>query len=276
MTDIRGIIFDIDGVLEFQGSVYPGAVETLKKLRDRGFALRFLTNSTLKSRASCAARLRRAGYRVSDDEVITASYATAAYLRTLGPRTCWVMLDREGFDEFKEFEQDLVSPEYIVIGDSRSRFDFEHLNRVLRLILRGAKLIGMQSELVDSSMGAPELNVGSWVGMLERATGVKATYIGKPSSYVFELTMKTLELDKSEIVMVGDQVATDVKGANDFGIRSILVKTGEFDEQDLGGSIVPDFVVESVRDVLGVVSPEERTDKARSHRQLPQSSKTSV
>ena len=104
MTDIRGIIFDIDGVLEFQGSVYPGAVETLEKLRDRGFALRFLTNSTLKSRASCAARLRRAGYRVSDDEVITASSATAAYLRTLGPRTCWVMLDREGFDEFKKNE----------------------------------------------------------------------------------------------------------------------------------------------------------------------------
>ena len=87
MTDIRGIIFDIDGVLEFQGSVYPGAVETLKKLRDRGFALRFLTNSTLKSRASCAARLRRAGYRVSDDEVITASYATEFI-------QCWWEIER--------------------------------------------------------------------------------------------------------------------------------------------------------------------------------------
>ena len=254
--DIKGIIFDIDGVLEFQGKAYPGAVGTLDQLRDRGIVLRFLTNSTLKSRRSCAQRLREAGYRVFVQEVVTASYATAIYLRELNPRSCWVMLDREGFDEFTELEQDRVKPEYIVIGDNRSRFDFEHLNRALRLILKGAKLIGMQSELVDSSMGAPELNVGSWVGMLERAARVKATYIGKPSPYVFELTVKTMELDKSEIIMVGDQVATDVKGAKNFGIRSVLVRTGEFDERDLDGSIVPDFVIDSVVDVSAVIDKE--------------------
>ena len=248
----RGIIFDIDGVLEFQGRVYPGAVETVDRLRDRGIVLRFLTNSTLQSRESCAQRLREGGFGVSCDEVITASYATAAYLQELRPRSCWIMLEREGLDEFKGFRQDTENPEYIVIGDNRSRFDFEHMNGALRLLLRGAKLIAMQGELVDTRMGEVELNVGSWAGMLERAAGVEATYVGKPNRFVFELTLSTMGLEKREVVMVGDRVSTDVRGAKEFGIASILVRTGAYREGDLAGEVEPDYVFDCIRDVLGV------------------------
>lgn len=251
--DINGIVFDVDGVLEFQGRVYPGAVETIDMLRDRGIVLRFLTNSTLKSRKSCAERLRKAGFQVFDEEVITASYATATYLKGLKPRSCWVMLDREGLDEFKEFKQETENPEVIVVGDNRSKFDFEHLNKALRLILKGAELIGMQSQLVDTSMGEAELDVGSWVGMLERATGTRATVIGKPGPYVFELAVKSMEMDKGGVIMVGDRVSSDVKGAKEFGIRSVLLRTGEFDERDLEGSIEPDFILDSIRDVPALV-----------------------
>ena len=252
-TEVGGMIFDVDGVLEYQGKVCPGAVEAIDELRNRGIVLRFLTNSTLKSRSSCAEGLRKKGFQVFDGEVITASYATAVYLRELKPRSCWVMLEREGLDEFKDFQQDLEDPEYIVVGDNRSRFDFDHLNKALRLLLKGAKLVGMQSELTDSSLGDTELNVGSWVGMLERASGVTAVYIGKPSPYVFDLTMKTMGLDKSEVVMVGDRVSTDVKGAKGYGVRSALLMNGEFDERELDGSIKPDFLLESVSDVLEVL-----------------------
>lgn len=258
-TDIKGIIFDVDGVLEFQGKVYPGAVETIDVLRDKGIVLRFLTNSTLKSRKSCAERLRESGFQIFDEEIITASYATAMYLEGLKPRSCWVMLEGGGIDEFKSFHLDAENPEYIVIGDNRSRFDFEHLNKALRLLLKGAKLIGMQSELVDTSMGEAELNVGSWVGMLERASGVRATYVGKPNSYVFELTLKTMGLDKDVVIMIGDRVSTDVKGATEFGIRSVLLLTGEFDKRDLDSSIEPDFVFDSVRNLLEIVGQEGRT-----------------
>lgn len=127
MKSIKGIIFDIDGVLEYQGRVFPGAIETLENLRAREMALRFLTNSTLKSRASAAEKLRRKGFLVSEAEVITASYATADYLKSLNPKSIWVMLDREGLDEFREFIQNEDDPEYIVVGDYRSHFDFDHL-----------------------------------------------------------------------------------------------------------------------------------------------------
>ena len=100
----RGVVFDVDGVLEFRGRVYPGAVETVDWLRDNGIVLRFLTNSTLKSRESCARGLREKGFAVSYDQVITASYATAMYLRDLRPRSCWIMVEGDGLDEFEGFQ----------------------------------------------------------------------------------------------------------------------------------------------------------------------------
>ena len=251
--DIRGIIFDIDGVLEFQGKVCPGAIETVDVLRDKGIVLRFLTNSTLKSRESCTARLRQAGFRICREEVITASYATAVYLEELNPRSCWIMLEGEGLDEFRHFNQDTENPEYIVIGDNRSKFDFVHLSQALRVLLKGARLIGMQPELIDKSIGETTLNVGAWVGMLERASGAQATYVGKPSPFVFELTLRTMGLDKSQVVMVGDQVATDIKGARNFGIRSALLRTGEFRAGELDGSLKPDYEFGSIREVLTIL-----------------------
>jgi HAD superfamily hydrolase (TIGR01458 family) len=250
MDPIKGVIVDIDGVLEYQGQVYPGAIQVLETLRSSEIKLRFLTNSTLKSRASCAERLRRHGFAVADDEVVTASFATANYLRGLHPRSIWLMLEREGRDEFSEFVQDESNPEYLVIGDYRDNFNFENLNHALRLLVNGARLIGMQNELTDGSLGDLELNVGSWVRMLEKASGVPAVYIGKPFPYVFELTLRSLGLHRQEILMVGDRISTDIQGAKNIGLRSALVKTGEFRPTNLETGIRPDYELEDIREVL--------------------------
>jgi HAD superfamily hydrolase (TIGR01458 family) len=252
----RGILFDIDGVLDFQGEVYPGAIETVETLRHLGFVLRFLTNSTLHSRQSRAAKLQTEGFNVSDREVITASYATACYLQERNPRSCWVMLEGEGLKEFSAFRQDAENPEYVVVGDNRSRFDFDHLNRALRLLLRGSKLVGMNPDLVDNSAGAPELNVGSWVRLLETASGVQAVYVGKPQPFVFELALADMGLNKKQVVMVGDRVQSDIKGAQALGIRSVLVKTGEFRAKDLEAGIEPDFVLDSIAGLVGLLTTD--------------------
>ena len=86
--------------------------------------------------------------------------------------------------------------------------------------------------------------------MLELASGVKATYIGKPSRYAFDLTLKSMGLKKDEVVMVGDSILSDVAGAKAMGMTSILIKTGEFDEKKLDGSVEPDYVIDSISEVL--------------------------
>ena len=247
---VAGVIFDIDGVLEFRGAVCPGAVETLATLREGGLVVRFLTNSTLKSRASCAEKLRRRGFEAHEAEVVTASYATATYLREQRARSCWVLVDGEGRREFDGLLQDEETPEYVVVGDYRQGLNWTNMNRALRLVLRGARLVGMQSELLDRSGGEDEqLNVGAWARMLEQAAGVEATYIGKPEAYAFALVLKTMGLDRRQVLMVGDKVSTDIRGANDIGLPSVLLRTGEFDEAELTGSGRPDYILDSIGDL---------------------------
>ena len=245
----KGVLFDIDGVLEFQGKAYPGAVELLGFMRSRQIAFRIISNSTLKSRQVCTEKLNRRGFSVIREEVITASWATARYLRTLKPKSCWVMLKGKGLDEFKEFNMDDESPEYIVLGDYREEFKFENMNKALNLLLQGARLIVMIPEKVDHSLGAVELTVGAYGRMLEDAAGIKATYIGKPGTYMFDIAISSMGIDRSEVLMVGDRVSTDILGARQAGIPSVLVKTGEFKPEDLTGDVQPDFMVDAVGDI---------------------------
>ncbi len=245
----EGIIFDVDGVLEFQGKVYPGAIELLESLSEREIIIRILTNSTLKSRRYCAEKLNRMGFSLDESEVITASFATAKYLKTLHPRSCWVMLKGEGLEEFKDFNHDTENPEYVVMGDFRDDFNFQNMNKALKCLRNGSRFIVMITETVDNSMGDLELTVGAYGRMLEDAANVRATYIGKPNKYVFEIALSTMNIQKSKVLMVGDKIATDILGAKNAGIKSALVKTGEFRESDLNCDIEPDYVFDSIKDI---------------------------
>jgi ribonucleotide monophosphatase NagD (HAD superfamily) len=81
---------------------------------------------------------------------------------------------------------------------------------------------------------------------------VPATYIGKPNPFAFELTLQSMQLSKHQMLMVGDRVETDIRGAHDFGMRSVLVRTGEFNEDDLDGSVKPDFTIDSIQNLLSL------------------------
>ena len=249
-----GVIFDLDGVLEYQGKVYPGANEVLNHLRQREIQIRILSNSTLKSRVSCTENLNKKGFTVYQREVITASYATARYLGKLNPKSCWVMLKGEGLKEFQNLRHDNEDPEYVVLGDFRDDFTFENLNKALRLLHKGAKLVVMITEITDSSLGELELTVGAYGKMLEGAAGIKAIYIGKPNGYIFDITLNTMRnIARNRILMVGDKIRTDIAGAAKAGLKTALVKTGEFRKRDLGSSTIkPDYIFDSIKEVTRI------------------------
>ena len=103
--------------------------------------------------------------------------------------------------------------------------------------------------------------------MLEAASGVQAVYVGKPQPFVFELALAGMGLSRDEVVMVGDRIDGDVSGARACGIRSVLVRTGEFRPADLDARIEPDSVLDSIADLVGWLMPGAAFTGARpSHR----------
>jgi len=93
--------------------------------------------------------------------------------------------------------------------------------------------------------------VAPFVVALEHATGKKAKVLGKPSREFFLAGVAKLGLEAGDVLMVGDDIRTDVEGARGAGLKGALVKTGKFREADLSADARPDLVLDSVASLPG-------------------------
>lgn len=243
---VRALILDVDGVLYHAGKAIPGAAEALQEFRHGGYPFRLLTNITRRSRASLARHLREMGLPVEAGDVLTASYLTARYLEQLGRPRTWVLLEGDGLEEFAGLELVEEGAEYIALGDMAAHFTYDLLNRALRALWNGAGFLAMQADPYDLGKNGPTVNVGGWLALLERASGRKATLIGKPSPICYGMALQELGVTAAEAVGVGDRVESDVAGGRSVGMRTVLVRTGHFRPQDLEGPVQPDVVLDSL------------------------------
>jgi len=86
--------------------------------------------------------------------------------------------------------------------------------------------------------------------MLEFAAGKKGQIIGKPSPHFFSLALDDLKMSPENVVMIGDDIESDILGAQRMGIRSVLVKTGKFLPSDLERKdIIPWKLIDSIGDL---------------------------
>jgi len=96
---------------------------------------------------------------------------------------------------------------------------------------------------------APEgisLDVAPFVVALEHAAGREALVLGKPARGFFLAAVDRLGLEPKEVLMIGDDIKTDVAGAQEAGLKGALAKTGKFRPADLDGDVAPDLVIDSL------------------------------
>ena len=229
----KGLLLDVYGVLEYKAEPCPGAIEFIAELNRRGVPYRLLTNSTLQSRQSMAEKLQKYGFEVKPEQVVTASSASAGYLRSVGAKSCRIIIDGKGTDEFAGLTIDEENPEYLVLGDARDGFNFKNINIMYRQLLAGAKLLVMIPNITSKEKDGTEITVGGYGKMLELATGHAGVWIGKPSRMMFDIALSDLNLNNREVLMVGDNIDIDVDGARNAGIAGALVLTGEYSEKEL-------------------------------------------
>lgn len=137
-----------------------------------------------------------------------------------------------------------------MVADAHKNFHFDTMNQAFRHLEEGAELIGAaRSRYFKDSDGKLTIGTGSWITALEFASGKEATIIGKPSPSFFHKVADSLGLDPHEVLMVGDDIISDIGGAQQAGFKTALVKTGKFKESDLMSEIKPDIIIESFADL---------------------------
>ncbi|HXE58801.1 MAG TPA: HAD-IIA family hydrolase [Gemmatimonadales bacterium] len=252
-------LFDLDGTLYTAAGPVPGAVERLRELRRRRIPHRYVTNTTSRPRAAIVERLRGYGFDASADEVFTAVMAGAQIARTLGCRTVAPFLPPATLVDLGEFElqggmagppaRRDATPDAVIVGDLGDRWDFALMQEAFRYLMGGAALIALSRDRYWLRGDGLALDAGPFVVGLEYAAGKEAIVAGKPSRDFFVAAVASLGsgVDPADVVVVGDDVWSDVRGAQDAGCQGWLVRTGKFSERAvIESGIRPDRILESV------------------------------
>ncbi len=246
-TPPKAFLIDLDGTLYFKGEPCPGAIETVNYLRQEKYQLRFLTNTTAKTPKMLHAQMQALGFDIYEDEIFNATYACLQYLRSQPKNRCHFMVDNAVKAFFKEIPVDDEAPDFVVVGDYGEGFDFHALNHAFRLLMNSAELIALQKNLYWFSSEGMFLDCGAFVTLLEAAAGKTATVMGKPSETFFKIALESLQCSPSEAIVVGDDITSDIKGAENTKMRSVLVRTGKFKPDQLENPVAkPTWVLEGI------------------------------
>lgn len=118
--------------------------------------------------------------------------------------------------------------------------------------------------------GALTIDLGAYTTALEYAADVQSLVIGKPSAAYFNAALASFgasaepsmapTFSPEEVLMVGDDLMGDVKGAQDVGMRGVLVRTGKFRPSDAHHPTVkPDAIVENLAEAIREIIAANRT-----------------
>jgi len=260
MTErLRAICLDLDGVVYSGGAAIPGAAEAIAELRDAGVSLRFVTNTSSQPRHVLVDRLAGYGVTVEEGELFTPALAASERLRELlgdgAPLALFVPPATRG--EFAEFEPLPPAAESgaaaVVIGDLGEDWDFASLNRAFRLLMVDAAvpLLALGATRYWAASDGLRLDTGAIAALLERAIGRRAEVCGKPSKRFFRAAAQSLDCRPEQVLMVGDDILGDVRGAQSAGLTAALVKTGKYRPRDLAGEARPDALLDSLAELPG-------------------------
>lgn len=263
-------LIDLDGTLYVGAEAVPGATGAVARIRAAGISFRCVTNTTSRSRALIVERLQSYGFDITAEEIFTATLAGAALAHARGHHRLAPFVPEAALEDLQEFELvggtasrsasasrvsgATVHPDVVLIGDLGERWSYGLMQEAFEYLSAGAELIALSRDRYWRRGAALALDAGPFVAGLEYATGLTATVAGKPSPAFFHAALTSLGLGDGaagrRVAMVGDDLWSDVQGAQGAGLEGWLVRTGKFREESLRESgIQPDRVLASVADI---------------------------
>ena len=244
-------VFDLDGVVWLSGQAIPGSPEAVRRLRDAGHHVAFVTNNSTPTVDQYVERLGRAGIEVAPEELATSSQAAATLVGD-GARVAYV-----GGDGVKEALQarhvQLVGvddePSAVVVGRSL-RLDFGELAGAAKAIREGARFVATNTDATFPTPEGPEPGAGALIAYLQVGSGRTAEVAGKPERAMADLVRSRYgEPD----VVVGDRAETDGAFAERVGAPFVLVLTGVTQRSDLPVDPAPKLVADDLQAAVEAV-----------------------
>ena len=253
LKDKKGYICDMDGVIYHGSKLVDGSREFVEWLKREGKKFLFLTNSSAKSPKELKEKLFYMGIEVDVEHFITSAQATASFLASQNPNAGVYVIGESGLINALHdagFYMDNVNPKYVVVGESRT-YNFEQIELAVQLVLKGAKLIGTNSDLTGPSERGVSPACRALVAPIEMATGRKAYFVGKPNPLIMRHAVKRIGCEREDTLIVGDRMDTDIIAGIESGIETALVLSGITKREDLVYyPYQPDYILNRAADIM--------------------------
>lgn len=252
LAGVRGALLDVDGTLLRGDAPIPGAAEAVARMRRGDIAVRFVTNTTRRSRGDVAAALVAAGIDASEEEVLAPALLARRVILESGRLSALMLVPESTRRDLAGVVEGSQSVDWVVVGDLGRAFNWEVLQRAFLALRSGARLLALHKNPFWSAGDEGFLiDAGAFVAALEFAAGVEALVVGKPSRDFFALCIADLGLRSGEVVVIGDDPVNDTLGGAAAGCRTVLVQTGKWTEDGVRRSgAVPDLLLASIAGIF--------------------------
>ena len=220
-----GYLIDLDGTIYLGNKRIPAGENFIHRLQEAKIPYLLVTNNTTKTPRVVQKRLsQHFNIETPLETIYTASLATVDYMNDLGLEKTVYIIGEDGLKEAiyeAGYKKDRENPAYVVVALDTD-LTYEMLVLATLAIHKGAKFIGTNPDLNLPNERGLTPGAGALIKMLEAATRVEATIIGKPEAIIADKAVEKLGLPKSDLLMVGDNYLTDIHTGINNGIDSLL------------------------------------------------------
>ena len=224
---IKGLLIDMDGVIFNGEKAIAGSAKAIQLAKDRGLKIIFLTNNARLSSFGYVKKLARHGMAANPEDIITSGEVVGKFLKELDscPKVHIIGSNALRNVILSTGTIESNSPDFVIAGaDLNLRIN--DFTVAVRHLINGARLLATNTDPIIPTQNGPEPEAGPVVSFLEAASGQIAKDFGKPQRMIFDMAIERLGFSRDTVVMIGDTVATDIVGAKNAGLRSVLVETG--------------------------------------------------
>ncbi|MFA6170280.1 MAG: HAD family hydrolase [Candidatus Margulisiibacteriota bacterium] len=228
------VLVDNYGVLRTATAPFPRAYKALRELQDQGKEVFIFSNTASHLPEQLCSELAAQGVKTDEKHVITAGSALSIALEELGlkgkPLIC---VGNQATEEYVKRAGGILveslEAEAAILGHHVEEYNLRNYSLAWKLCKEGRKpaLLVNTDKMIPIDTSSQSSGPGYIGKQFEEQTGITPIGIGKPFFYMYQLAFQRLNgLPKNRILAIGDTLETDILGASNAGIDSLLVLSG--------------------------------------------------